>query len=125
MHEYMHTQAASTGLLVFHYLLQEKWYINTDQFLHCIYTVVGLLVLVQYKYSAKAGQYLYTIIPVHACMPNLHPHIFLLLSYIHMYICTCGFPMNNDVVSTRICYILYACTYVTITHSHSTLYHTD
>ena len=43
-----------------------KWYINIDPFLHCIYTVLRLLVSAQCKYSAKMGQYLYTTFPV--CM---------------------------------------------------------
>ena len=43
---------------------QEKWYINTDLFFHCIYTVLRLVVSVQCKYSAKTGQYVYTIFPV-------------------------------------------------------------
>ena len=45
-------------------LPQEKWYINTDPFLHCIYTV--LLISAQCKYSTKTGQYLYTTFPVYS-----------------------------------------------------------
>ena len=40
-------------------LAQEKWYINTDPFLHYTETIVS----VQCKYSVKMAQYLYAIIP--------------------------------------------------------------
>ena len=44
---------------------RKKWHINTDPFLalysHCIETTVSI----QYKYSARMGQYLYAIFPVY------------------------------------------------------------